>query len=82
MPLELVCDGQLINCGHLAPPLRPIQHFACNSTDIGANLCCVPNRGDILERARKLAMEIAQSSDIRMSAPKIRTRPIEAGTRL
>ena len=34
--------------------------------------------GDISERARKLAMEIAQSSDIRTSAPKIRTRPIEA----
>jgi hypothetical protein len=33
--------------------------------------------GDISERARKLAMEIAQSSDIRTSAPKIRTRPIE-----
>jgi len=34
--------------------------------------------GDISERARKLAMEIAQSSDIRTSVPKIRTRPIEA----
>ena len=34
--------------------------------------------GDISERARKLAMEIAQSSDIRTSAPKIRTRSIEA----
>lgn len=33
--------------------------------------------GDISERARRLAMEIAQSSDIRTSAPKIRTRPIE-----
>lgn len=33
--------------------------------------------GDISERARKLAMEIAQSSDIRTSAPKIRTRPVE-----
>ncbi len=34
--------------------------------------------GDISERARKLAMKIAQSSDIRRSAPKIRTRPIES----
>lgn len=33
--------------------------------------------GDFSERARKLAMEIAQSSDIRTSVPKIRTRPIE-----
>lgn len=31
--------------------------------------------GDISERARRLAMEIAQSTDIRTSAPKIRSRP-------
>ena len=34
--------------------------------------------GDISDRARRIAMEIAQSTDIRTSAPKIRTRPIES----
>jgi hypothetical protein len=32
--------------------------------------------GDISERARRLAMEIAQSTDIRTSAPKLRRPPI------